>query len=140
MSPELQNKKLMQSVMRAYAKGDAAPLLAALDDQVVWISNSPRAFFRFGGEHRGRAEVKAFIAMVYTRYHFLRMEPRLIVTQGDIVWGEFDAEAKHIPTGRIVRSDLTFRWVVRNHRIVAHHGFFDTAGVLLQQGEIPVAA
>jgi ketosteroid isomerase-like protein len=137
---EMSNKKMMLRLIAAFGRNDPAPLLAAVSQDVVWVSNAPREFFRFGGTHRGVIEVKVFMATVYARYHFLRMEPSLIVTQGDIVWGQFDCQAKHIPSGRTVQGELAFRWTIRNGQIVAHEGFFDTASVLLQQGDIPAAA
>ena len=32
------------------------------------------------------------------------------------------------------------RWTVQSGKIIEHQGFFDTAGVLMQQGELTVAA
>jgi ketosteroid isomerase-like protein len=49
-------------------------------------------------------------------------------------------EALHQPSGRYVRSDVSIRWTVKNGKITEHQGFFDTAGVLLQQGDIAVVA
>jgi ketosteroid isomerase-like protein len=139
MNQELRNKNLMLSVFRAFKESDLEPLFAALGDDVVWKSTAPPEFFRFGGTHRGRAGVKEFTALLLSRYHMLRFDPKLVVAQGDIVWGQFAAEAQHLPTGKIARADFSIRWVVRNNKLVEHQGFFDTAGVLMQQGELVAA-
>ena len=46
----------------------------------------------------------------------------------------------HLPSGRYVRSDIFMRWTVKDGKIIEHQGFFDTAGVLMQQGDLVVNA
>lgn len=139
MNQELFNKNLMLSVFRAFKDGDLEPLFACLSEDVVWKSTAPPEFFRFGGTHYGRAGMKEFTALLLSRYHLLRFDPKVVVAQGDIVWGQFEAEAQHLPTGKIARADFSIRWVVRNKKLVEHQGIFDTAGVLMQQGQLVAA-
>jgi ketosteroid isomerase-like protein len=136
MPKDAANKALMLSVMAAFKEGDLAPLFAVLSPEVVWKSNAPREFFRFGGIHRGLAGMKEYTAQLAMEYHFVKLEPRAITAKGDQVWGVFEAEAQHRPSGRYVRSDLSIRWTIADGRITAHQGFFDTASVLMQQGEL----
>ena len=139
MMDETANRNLMASVFDALKEGNLEPLFAALNPDVMWHMAAPREFFRCGGCHRGIAEMKAYTAMVFSRYHFLRFEPLQILAHGDTVWGHFDVQARHLPTARIVASAFSIRWVVRDRRIVEHHSFFDTAAVLIQQGEMQAA-
>jgi len=105
---------------------------------VVWKATAPRAFFRFGGTHRGLAGMKEYTALLFSRYHFTRFTPRILTAKDDQVWGVFEAEALHQPSGKYVQSDISIRWTVRDGKITEHQGFFDTAGVLMQQGDLAV--
>jgi ketosteroid isomerase-like protein len=137
---ETLNKTLMLSVVAALKDGNLEPLFAALHPAIVWKATAPREFFRFGGTHRGIAGMKEYTALLFSRYSFIAVAPKSVVASGDQVWGLFAFEARHIPTGRIVRSDLSIRWTIQSGKIIEHQGFFDTAGVLMQQGELTVAA
>ena len=137
---ETLNKTLMLSVVAALKDGNLEPLFAALHPDIVWKATAPREFFRFGGTHRGIAGMKEYTALLFSRYSFIAFAPKSVIASGDQVWGLFAFEARHIPTGRIVRSDLSIRWTIQSGKIIEHQGFFDTAGVLMQQGELTVAA
>jgi ketosteroid isomerase-like protein len=139
MNPESSNKNLMLSVVSAFRHGDMQPLLDAIAEDVVWNSNAPSEFFRFGGLRRGRVGVLEFTALMASLYQFRRFEPRLILAQGDVVWGQIECEARHLRSGRTVRYDLSMRWTVKDGKIVEHQGIFDTASVLMQQGDLKAA-
>jgi uncharacterized protein len=130
------NKALMAKVTRAFVEGNLQPLTEALDDKAVWTSNSPAEFFRIGGTRRNREGTAEQLALLAATYMFHRFAPKEIVAEGDTVWGLFDVAATHLPTGKPVTIDLAIRWVVRNGKIVSHQGFFDSASMLIQQGEI----
>ena len=140
MSQELSNQNLMLGVIAAFKDSDLQPLFDALHPDVVWKATAPREFFRFGGTHRGHAGMREYTALLFSRYHFIRFAPRTITAKGDPVWGLFEAEAQHRPSGRTVKTDISMRWTVKDGKITEHQGFFDTAGVLIQQGELMVAA
>ncbi|MEY4966927.1 MAG: hypothetical protein RL274_2510 [Pseudomonadota bacterium] len=140
MSEELSNRKLMLSIIAAFKDSDLEPLFEALHPDVVWKATAPREFFRFGGTQRGHAGMREYTALLFSRYHFVRFEPKIITAKGDQVWGLFEAEAWHRPSGRYVKTDISMRWTVTDGKIAEHQGFFDTAGVLIQQGDLMVAA
>jgi ketosteroid isomerase-like protein len=133
---ELSNKVLMLSVFAALKEGDLEPLFAALSPDVVWKATAPREFFRFGGTHHGLAGMKEYTALLFSRYHFTRFAPKILTAKDDQVWGLFEAEALHQPSGKYVRTDISIRWTVKDGKIAEHQGFFDTAGVLMQQGDL----
>jgi ketosteroid isomerase-like protein len=139
MTAELFNKDLMLSVVRAFKDSDTAPLFAAMSPYIEWTSNTPEDFFRFSGICTGLAEVKARVALIFSQYHFVRFQPTAIVTQGDMVLGQFEVEAFHQRSGKTVQTGMSIRWTVRSRKIVAHESFFDTATVLLQQGDVKAA-
>jgi ketosteroid isomerase-like protein len=116
-----------------------APLLAALHPEVTWTANAPREFFRFGGTYQGISGVREYIALHASRYHLSRFHPKSITAEGDDVWGTFDVESLHIPSGKYTRYDCALHWKMRDGKIILHQSFFDTAGVLLQLGELTAA-
>jgi ketosteroid isomerase-like protein len=140
MSQESFNGRLMLSVFAALKESDLVPLFDALHPDVVWKATAPKEFFRFGGTHRGIVGMREYTALLFSRYHFVRFQPKSVTAKGDQVFGLFEAEAKHRPSGRNVKSDISIRWTVRDGKIVEHQGFFDTAAVLIQQGDLVVAA
>ena len=140
MPQELANRNLMLSITAAWREGDMAPLLAAIDPAIVWTATAPQEFFRFGGTFHGATGVREYIALHASRYHLTRFEPKTVTAEGDQVWGLFEIEALHLSTSKYVKSDCAIHWTIRDGRIVEHQAIFDTAGVLLQQGVLTVAA
>jgi len=140
MTQELSNKTLMLSVIAAFQVGNLEPLFAALSPDVVWKATAPREFLRFGGTHRGIAGMREYTALLFSRYSFTRFTPKTLTAKGDQVWGVFEAEALHQPSRKYVQSDISIRWTVKDGKITEHQGFFDTAGVLMQQGDLVVDA
>jgi len=138
MPQEVLNRNLMLDVIGAFKTGNLEPLFAALSPEIVWKATAPKEFFRFGGTHRGFTGMKEYTALLFSRYHFTRFAPKVVTAKGDQVWGLFDVEALHQPSARYVRSDVIIRWTVKDGRITEHQGFFDTAGVLIQQGDLKV--
>ncbi len=129
----------MLSVTAAWKEGDMAPLYAALDPAVVWTATAPTEYFRFGGVHHGVAGVREYIALHASRYHLTRFEPKSVTAKGDQVWGLFEMEALHLPTNKYVKTDCAIRWTVKDGSITEHQAIFDTASVLMQQGELSAA-
>jgi len=140
MTQELDNKTLMLAVVAAFKDSNLESLFAALSPEVLWKATAPREFFRFGGTHRGIAGMKEYTALLFSRYHFTRFVPKTLTARDDQVWGLFEAEALHRPSGKYVKSDISIRWTVKDGKITEHQGFFDTASVLMQQGDLAVEA
>ena len=139
MTQEQTNIKLMLSVIAAFQKSDLQPLFDCLSPDVVWKATAPPEFFRFGGIHRGLAGMKEYTALLFSRYSFVRFEPITITAKGDEIWGLFEVEALHRTSGKYVTSDIAIHWTVKGGKIIEHLGMFDTASVLMQQGDIAVA-
>lgn len=141
MTPE---ERLMENVVQAWGQADVGPLLAVLDDNVVWKSASlaGEGRFRFGGVYRGREDVIGLISKVSTAYFFSSCETKEVVSKGDVVWGHFVFRGVYAPIGgRKVRVPIVleqvFRWRLRDGKIVESQSFFDTLHLLAQQGDLP---
>jgi ketosteroid isomerase-like protein len=140
MSDDVSNKNLMLAVMAGLKSGKLEALFAAIRADVVWKVMAPREFFRFGGSYEGMAGVKEFTALLFSDYHLARLNPLIVTAKGEEVWGMFDAEALHRPSGRYVRFDVSLYWRVRDGQIAEQQCFFDTASVLIQQGDLTTEA
>ena len=140
MTQEASNKALMLSVFAAFKDGNLEPLFAAISPDVVWKATAPQEFFRFGGTYCGTKGMHEYTALLSSRYHFTRFAPKIVTATGDQVWGVFDAEALHHPSGRYVQFEISLRWTVKGGKITEHQCFFDTAGVLMHQGDLRIEA
>jgi len=140
MSEDVNNKNLMLAVMAGLKSGKLEALFAAIRADVVWKVMAPREFFRFGGSYEGVAGVKEFTALLFSDYHLARLNPRTVTAKGEEVWGMFDAEALHRPSGRYVQFDISLYWRMKDGQIAEQQCFFDTASVLIQQGDLTTEA
>jgi ketosteroid isomerase-like protein len=139
MTPE---EQLMKTCMEAWGQADNAPVAGALHDDVVWISANERwdARIRSGGIYKGRAFAIEQLSKLSTAYFNTRCVAKEIVSRGEVVWGIFQVTSTYTPVGslKIVRRpvnwEMAMRWRVRNGKILEAQAFFDTAGLLLQQG------
>ena len=130
----------MLTVMAGLKSGKLDALFAAIHADVMWKVMAPREFFRFGGSYQGAAGVKEFTALLFSDYHLARLNPRTVTARGEDVWGVFDAEALHRPSGRYARFDISLHWRMKNGQIAEQQCFFDTANVLMQQGMLETEA
>ncbi len=135
-------EELMVTVTAAFERSDLRPLLAALDDDIVWKSASRVGGpFSFQGDYLTRSGVVEVLSNISRDYTFQSMKPREVVAKGDVVWGLFDAAVRFDRKGtidepRTVALEIAIRWRVRDGKIVEHQAFFDTAHLLLQQGSL----
>lgn len=132
---------LMRKVVAAFARSDLQPLWDALHDDVVWKSPSKQeGLFSFHGEYRNRSGVNQLLSFLSKDYTFRRMEPKEILSLGDVVWGYFDAELCYDAKGtgappRTVQLDMAIRWRLKDGKIIEHQAFFDTAYLMAQQSK-----
>lgn len=131
---------LMRNVVAAFAQGDLKPLFDAIAPDIVWKSAArTKGQFVFGGNYTNRLEVVELTARISTAYVFWRITPKEVISEGDTVWGIFQAEGDYLPRGPSSNSRRQFalecaiRWRMRDGKISEHQTFFDTAALLRQQ-------
>ena len=124
---EAQNTKVVQDAYASFLRGDAAGVLALVDDNVVWkgttgaIPEAPTA-----GVRRGRAQVAEFFKQVGEHITFSRFEPQSYVSEGDrvVALGHYVGRTS---TGGGFDSDFVMIFTIRNGRIVEFQEFLDVA-------------
>ncbi len=136
MTQEQSNKALMLAVFAALKDGDLEPLFAALSPDVVWKATAPPQFFRFGGIHRGVAGVHEYSALLFSRYHVMRWRPEPSPPRANRSGACSRRKPCTSPSGRYVQFDIFIGWTVKGGKIAEHQCLFDTASVLIQQGEL----
>jgi ketosteroid isomerase-like protein len=140
MTEDVTNKNLMLAVMAGLKSGKLDVLFGAIRSDVIWKVMAPRAFFRFGGTYQGVAGVKEYTALLFSDYHLVRLNPRTVTAKSEEVWGMFDAEALHRSSSRYARFDISLHWRMQDGQIAEQQCFFDTASVLIQQGDLATEA
>jgi ketosteroid isomerase-like protein len=144
----LEAERVMVTILEAWGQANLAPILDALDENVVWKSgvSSKDNAFGFGGVYRGPGNVLALLSKLSTQYFFQRFVAREIHSTGEMVWGLFDVTASFVPPGGSVRNrkaialEIAFFWRIRDGKILEAQNFFDTASLLQQQGAPQTAA
>jgi hypothetical protein len=131
-----QNKEAVRRVLSAYGEGKLEPLLSILDEDIDWHSNAPESLYRFAGRHKGKAAMREGLSFLANEYTIHSYTVRELIGEGDVIWATCDAVATHRATSVRVSAVLASRWEFEGEKVVAFTEFFDTAGVLVQEGRI----
>src|SRR5262249_49485191 len=79
------NTALLQQIYAAYARGDSAPLFAALAPDIRFGIAGPPAHFRFAGVRRGVAWAQRVLAEITEDLEWLAFELRELIAERDRV-------------------------------------------------------
>jgi ketosteroid isomerase-like protein len=124
---ETQNTKVVQDAYASFLRGDAAGVLALVNDSVVWKGTTgASADVPMAGVRHGRAEVAEFFKLVGAHIAFSRFEPQSYVAQGDrvVALGHYTGRTS---VGGSFDSDFVMIFTVRDGRIVEFQEFLDVA-------------
>jgi hypothetical protein len=120
----------VQELYAAFGRGDIAPILDALSDDVDWAVPGPAAVVPFFGSWRGRDRVLAFFQAVGEHLTFDHFGPDRFVAQGDEVVVIGKDHARNKKTGRGYQTDFVHVWSFREAKIVRFREYLDTAAVV----------
>jgi uncharacterized protein len=124
---EAQNTKVVQDAYACFLNGDAAGVLARVDDTVVWKGTTgASANVPMAGVRHGRAEVAEFFKLVAEHVAFSHFEPQSYVAQGDrvVALGHYTGRTS---AGGSFDSDFVMIFTLREGRIVEFQEFLDVA-------------
>ncbi len=122
-----ENIQIAQKGYADFLRGDVAAVLAALDENVEWIT--PDIDLPTGGTWKGRAGVAQFFQAVAETWDFQAFEPKEYIASGDqvAVRGSYTATARS--TGRQVSCDWVMIWKVRDGKVVHFQEYTVTAAL-----------
>ena len=139
--------ELMRKVVAAFEKSDLQPLLDAIHEDIVWkTATKKEGVFRFKGEYQKHSGIRELLAKISMDYTFHSLKPKEVLACEDIVWGLFDAslsfdqKARATVPRKTVELEIAIRWRLKDGKIIEHQAFFDTASLLIQQGQISPGA
>jgi ketosteroid isomerase-like protein len=124
MSAE-ENIQIAKKAYADFGRGDIPAMLAAVDENVVWIT--PDIGQAPGGTYRGRAGVAQFFQQVSETWEFQAFEPREYIASGDrlVVLGSYAFTSR--ATGRSGSCEWAMVWKVRDGKVVHFQEYTDTA-------------
>jgi ketosteroid isomerase-like protein len=128
---EQQHMQTVQEIFSAFGRGDIAPTLDALADDVEWHEPGPTAVLPWAGTRHGRAQVAQFFTAIGESLEILQFEPREFWAEGDkvAVFGYEQARAK--PTDRTYESEWVMVFTLRQGQVVGFHRYYDTAAAVV---------
>jgi ketosteroid isomerase-like protein len=127
MSTE-ENKRVVQTILEAFGRGDIPGMLAHVSEDVVWNAPGP-SVVPYLGDRRGHSGVTEFFVQLGTNVDFESFEP-----------GVFIAEGEHVvllgrERGRVKATTKTFdnEWALvfqlRDGKVVHFHLYENTGAV-----------
>lgn len=131
-----QYKQTLRQVLGAYSEGKLEPLLNIFHEDIDWLSNAPESHYRFGGRHKGKPALREGLSFLANEYTIHSYTVRELIGEGDVIWTTCDVSATHRATATRVSAVLASRWKFEGEKVIAFTEYFDTAGVLVQEGRI----
>jgi ketosteroid isomerase-like protein len=118
-------KQIVQSVYKAFQRGDVAAILAAMSPDVVFVDQGP-SVVPFFGAFRGQSEVAGFFQKLTGSLEFEEFVVEHIVAEGDraVSLGHFRARSR--ANGRTMTSHFAHSWLVHGGKIVEVRPHLDT--------------
>lgn len=118
------NIDIAKNCYAAFGRGEIAPILAMLTEDVEWIT--PGQGNPTHGHRKGPAEVAGFFEVVGKTWDFTAFEPREYVASGDTVvaLGSYAAFARS--TRKPAASDWVMVWKMRDGKVSYFREFNDT--------------
>lgn len=129
------NKAAVVKALSKYGK-DPSAVIDIASDKIVWTINAPKGFYPFAGTQRGKKAVTASMGKIAGGYKFKSYKVVDAVADGDQVWTHAQVRLLQMPDKRPVAFDIMARWTLKNGKVTKYDEYFDTAGVLVQEGRI----
>lgn len=130
------NAELITSLYDAFARGDAATVLGALDPQVVWMEAENIAYAD-RNPYVGPQQVgEGVFGRLMSEWEGFQVHTEKLVSEGDAVVALGRYRGTYKATGQRLDAQFVHVWTVRDGRVVAFQQYADTAQFARVSGEV----
>jgi hypothetical protein len=119
------NRELVQSLYDALARGDAAPLLGALDPEVVWLEADNYAYAD-RNPYIGPQQVAEGVLARFGNDWAVTLGVERFIQDGDTVVALGRCRGTFRATARQVDAQFVHVWTVREGRVTRFEQYLDT--------------
>jgi len=120
------NAHIIADIYAAFARGDVAPIVAAVSDDVDW-NNSKSPEIPYGGHYAGPAGVRTFFERIGRAVTVKSFSPTVYITAGDSVLAAGAWSGVANTTGKPFETDWLMHWIVKNGKVTYVRVYEDTA-------------
>jgi ketosteroid isomerase-like protein len=131
------NRELVASLYAAFARGDAATVLAAFDPEIVWLEaeGNPLADCN---PYVGPQQVgEGVFGRLMVAYQGFTVSPRVLHQDGDTVIAEGRYGGSGRATGLPLNAQFVHVWTLREGRVIGFQQYADTAQLVRVSGGAP---
>lgn len=125
-------RRRIQDYYQAYAEGRFDEVLAALDENVVFVSYAPTEVFPVLGRRTGKAAVATTINVMNAAFEHLNYQPIFMVVADEEAAAIVLARLRQRSTGRVIQVLLAHFLRFREGRIVEFREFMDSFDAVQQ--------
>jgi ketosteroid isomerase-like protein len=117
----------IRAIYDAFARGDIATVLGALDPKIEWVEAAGSAY---AGTYTGPdAVLSGVLARLADEWNPFHVAPDRIVADRDTVIAVGTYTGTHNASGRSVRARFAHVWELRDSNIIAFEQIADTAKI-----------
>jgi uncharacterized protein len=124
-------RQTVESIFAAFSRGDIPFILGRVAPDCVWRQSKR---LPYGGEHRGPEGVAQFFTRLNEATETTLFEVDEIFEQGENVFAFGRHGGKGRKTGKIALTEWSFRWKIRDGKVVLYVGYTDSAEIAAALG------
>ena len=124
-------KQTVEAIFAAFGRGDIPLILGKVAPDCVWRQSKA---LPYGGEFRGPEGVGQFFTRLDAATETTMFEVDEIFEQGENVFSFGRHAGKGRKTGKTATTEWSFRWKVRDGKVVLYVGYTDSAEIIAALG------
>jgi ketosteroid isomerase-like protein len=121
-----ENANVVRRIYEAFARGDVAVLLGALDEKVEWHEAEHVPYWPGGAFIGPQAVLEGVIARIPNDFDGFVIDVRRIVGLGDTILAEARYRATAKATGKAIDAQVAHVWDFRDGKVVRWQQYTDT--------------
>ncbi|MGA7804353.1 nuclear transport factor 2 family protein [Bradyrhizobium sp.] len=134
------NRRRVLNFLDTFSSGDIEGALARCSDDIDVFASAPTDILPHLGRRRGKTELRTMWRIVHSRYHDIRYQVPIIVTEADKVAVSLRAFLRKRGNDRTVQFDMAAFYTLQEGRISRIREIIDTFDLVQQVLERDIAA